>query len=139
MRPGEFVGDVSPTEAWQDLQARAETVLLDVRTGPEWGFVGVPDLSALQKPVLQIEWLMFPAMQINPRFMEELHAEGILPPRPVYLICRSGARSRQAAELLAAHGYITYNIADGFEGQLDEAGHRGVGGWKSARLPWRQT
>jgi len=31
-------------------------------------------------------------------------------------------------------------VADGFEGQLDSAGHRNaLGGWKAAGLPWTQT
>jgi hypothetical protein len=32
-----------------------------------------------------------------------------------------------------------FNIAGGFEGDIDGNGHRGVGGWKSAGLPWRQS
>ena len=33
-----------------------------------------------------------------------------------------------------------YNIAQGFEGDLDEARHRGsLTGWKASGLPWRQN
>jgi hypothetical protein len=32
-----------------------------------------------------------------------------------------------------------FNIAGGFEGNLDGNGHRGnVNGWKASGLPWRQ-
>jgi rhodanese-related sulfurtransferase len=56
------------------------------------------------------------------------------------LICRSGVRSRDAAIALTRAGYgPCYNVADGFEGPKDEAGHRGArGGWKAAGLPWTQ-
>ena len=65
--------------------------------------------------------------------------KGVAPDRPVYLICRSGVRSAAAAEILAMRGYTTFNVADGFEGQIDPAGHRGsLGGWKVAGLPWKQ-
>lgn len=136
---GRFLGDVSPAQAWRDLRDRAETVLVDVRTRPEWAYVGGPDLAGLDKPVVQVEWLVFPAMEINPHFLRELRERGVTPDQTVYLICRSGVRSRQAAELLAGHGYATHNVADGFEGQIDPDGHRGVGGWRAEGLPWRQS
>ena len=136
---GQFLGDVSPGRTWRDLRDRAEAVLVDVRTRAEWAYVGGPDLASLGKPVVQVEWLMFPTMENNPGFLEQLRERGVMPDRTIYLICRSGVRSRQAAELLALHGYATYNVADGFEGQLDADGHRGVGGWRAEGLPWRQS
>ena len=56
------------------------------------------------------------------------------------LLCRSGQRSRAAATALTAAGFTSaYNIADGFEGSRDEAGHRGTSsGWKALDLPWLQ-
>ena len=35
-------GDISPAEAYQRLQNNPSAVLVDVRTQPEWVFVGVP-------------------------------------------------------------------------------------------------
>ena len=35
-------GDISPAEAYQRLQNNPSAVLIDVRTQPEWVFVGVP-------------------------------------------------------------------------------------------------
>lgn len=66
-------------------------------------------------------------------------AAGVTPDRTVYLICRSGVRSRAAAHALAARGYRTVNLADGFEGPLGPEGHRGHAGWRAAGLPWRQS
>lgn len=137
--PGRFMGDVSPAQTWQALQEQTEAVLVDVRTCAEWAFVGGPDLSALGKLVVQVEWQVFPTMAHNPRFLEELQAQGVTPQQPVYLLCRSGVRSRYAAERLAEQGYTTYNVADGFEGQIDDHGHRGVSGWRAAQLPWKQS
>jgi rhodanese-related sulfurtransferase len=55
-------------------------------------------------------------------------------------LCRSGARSRAAAMAMTAKGYNKcYNVAEGFEGNLDAEQHRGrVSGWKAAGLPWKQ-
>lgn len=134
-----FNGDVSPQQTWAALQDNPKAVLVDVRTRPEWTFVGGPDLSVLAKAAVQIEWLLYPSMQRNTQFVEQLQLQGIAHDQPIYLLCRSGARSLAAAELLGELGYSTYNILDGFEGQLGSDGHRGNGGWRAAGLPWKQS
>lgn len=136
---GSFKGDVQPAVAWKGLQDQGQSVLLDVRTQPEWLFVGAPDLAEISRPVVQVSWQVFPTMARNPNFLGELAAKGVAPDQPVYVLCRSGARSRAAAEFLAEQGYTTYNIADGFEGQIDAHKHRGNGGWRAAGLPWKQS
>lgn len=136
---GSFAGDITATAAWEGLAGTADAVLLDVRTQPEWVFVGVPEVSGCDKTLVQVSWQLFPTMARNPNFVADLLAKGVNQSRPVYLICRSGVRSRAAAEFLAQHGYTTYNILDGFEGQLDAHGHRGAGGWKALGLPWKQS
>jgi hypothetical protein len=55
----------------------------------------------------------------------------------------SGARSQsagQAGQAAQAAGFAhAFNVADGFEGPVDGAGHRGVAaGWKASGLAWRQ-
>ena len=137
--PGRFLGDISPIQTWENLQAEASAILVDVRTRAEWTFVGSPDLAPLGKPLAKAEWVVFPAMQRNPKFIEDLQSQGITPQQLLYLICRSGVRSREAAKRLAERGYTTYNVADGFEGQIDGNGHRGIGGWRAEGLPWRQS
>ena len=136
---GRFLGDIGSIQTWQALQNQPESVLVDIRTQAEWKYVGVPDLSSLGKSLIQVEWQVFPSMERNPRFLRELQAQGVTPGRLVYLICRSGIRSRDAALFLAERGYLTYNVADGFEGALDDNGHRGVSGWRAERLPWKQS
>ncbi len=137
--PGRFLGDLGAAEIWQRLQHQAGAALVDIRTRAEWAFVGGPDLSSLGQSVIQVEWQTFPGMERNPRFIRELLAQGIIPGKPVYLICRSGIRSRAAAEFLAEHGYTTYNVTDGFEGPLDNLGRRGASGWRAEKLPWKQS
>ena len=137
--PGQFLCDLSAAQVWQHLQRQPGAVLVDIRTRAEWTFVGGPDLATLGKSVIQVEWQLFPNMERNPRFIKEFQAQGISPDQPVYLICRSGVRSRDAAQLLAERGYTTYNVADGFEGQIDSSGHRRVNGWRADQLPWKQS
>lgn len=135
-----YAGDRSPEETFEALKGDGKAVLVDVRTVPEWQFVGVPDLAAIGKDVIFIEWQAYPAMQVNGGFVKSVVARGIGKDQPVYLLCRSGVRSKAAAIALTAAGFETcYNVASGFEGGLDDKAHRGsVGGWKHAGLPWRQ-
>jgi rhodanese-related sulfurtransferase len=69
-----------------------------------------------------------------------LDAAGATKESELFFICRSGARSRMAAEAMANVGYRRCrNVADGFEGPLDADRHRGqVAGWKAAGLAWAQ-
>jgi len=59
---------------------------------------------------------------------------------PVVLICRSGVRSLEAGKVLIEAGISdVYNVAEGFEGQLDEKHQRSsTGGWRFHGLPWEQ-
>ena len=135
-----YAGDVGPTEAWRILSEDPEAVLVDVRTDAEWSYVGLPDLSSLNKQTLCVSWQVFPQMALNPRFAAELEAGGVTKDQPLLLICRSGVRSRHAAVALTQAGYrCCYNVADGFEGPCDGQRHRGcAAGWKADELPWVQ-
>lgn len=139
-----YAGDIDPPRAWRLLAEAPDAVLVDVRTSAEWNFVGLPDLSGLAKQPLTIEWQSLPAMTRNPDFDASLNAALTQikagPETPVVFICRSGARSRDAAISLTRLGFRRcYNLAGGFEGDLDEAKHRGRrNGWKFAGLPWKQ-
>ena len=134
-----YAGDVSPQEAYAALTSDPQALLVDVRTRAEWTFVGVPDLAQSGRRVHLVEWSSFPDGVVNPRFTEEVREAGATPGRPVYLLCRSGARSRSAAEALTAAGLgPAYNVLEGFEGAPDERRHRSVAGWKNAGLPWVQ-
>ncbi len=135
-----YAGDVTPEEAYQAVVDDPDAVIVDVRTRPELVFVGAPDLSAAGKQIIAVEWQTFPHGTINNEFTDQLRAAGVNETQPVYFLCRSGGRSRAAAMVATADGFgAAYNISSGFEGNHDEAGHRGtVGGWKFSGLPWRQ-
>jgi rhodanese-related sulfurtransferase len=135
----DYAGDVTPTEAYAAVTGADDALLVDVRTKAEWTYVGVPELAASGRGVAFVEWSRFPDGSLNPQFVEEVREAGLEPGRPVYLICRSGVRSRAAADALTAAGLgPAYNVLEGFEGPLDAAGHRTVAGWRNAGLPWRQ-
>lgn len=134
-----YAGDVSSTDAFAVLQSDPDAVLVDVRSGAEWDFVGVPVLDALGKRVVAVEWSGYPGGVRNERFVEQVAAAGVHPGQTVFFLCRSGARSRSAAAAATAAGLgPAFNVADGFEGPLGPDGHRDVAGWKAAGLPWRQ-
>jgi rhodanese-related sulfurtransferase len=140
LAPMTYAGDVSPVDAFSAVQAEPEAVLVDVRTKAEWTYVGVPDLDRAGKQVVLTEWTTWPGGALNDGFVDELREAGIAPGQPIYFLCRSGVRSRHAADAATAAGLgPAYNITDGFEGQLDATHHRGVGGWKACGLPWRQA
>jgi rhodanese-related sulfurtransferase len=115
-------------------------VLVDCRTDAEWRFVGVPDLSSLQRDVVYVEWNRIDGKR-NERFVDDLVRAGVTPgDNPVVFLCRSGRRSRGAAEAATDGGIApSYNVRDGFEGQLDEHRHRCGNGWKVVGLPWTQS
>ncbi|WP_421996021.1 rhodanese-like domain-containing protein [Reyranella sp.] len=132
---------MDPTTAWKILSENKDAILIDVRTRAEWNYVGLPDLESLARKAALIEWQVFPSMQPNPQFVDALSGAIVDKDVPLLFLCRSGARSAAAAKAMTAAGYSTcLNVADGFEGPLDAHGKRGgVGGWKAAGLPWRQT
>ena len=141
------VGEVDPIQAWARLGENPSAVLVDVRTEAEWSFVGVPDLTGIDKAPVCVEWAVYPGMSKNPRFvaavMEKL---GGAVPSEFFFICRSGARSLRAAEAVAEYlaengqDAACFNVAEGFEGDLNPLGHRGtINGWKFRGLDWLQS
>jgi len=135
-----MVQNVPPGKAWEALKAEPQAQLVDVRTEPEWNFVGVPDLADAGKQAVLIPWQVYPAMQVNGQFADHLKQAGFTPDHHIYFICRTGGRSMAAAQAAQAAGFPhVYNVADGFEGAPYAEGHRGtVAGWKAEGLPWRQ-
>ena len=134
-----YAGDVAPSEAYAELEAEDDAVLVDVRTSAEWSYVGLPDLTQVGKRVIFLEWQHFPDGTLNGRFVEQLREAGVGEGVHIYFLCRSGVRSAAAAKAATVAGLgPAYNVSDGFEGQLGPDGHRSVSGWKVAGLPWRQ-
>jgi len=142
---GGYAGDVSVKEAWDSLARSAAATLVDVRTQAEWAYVGVPVLSSIGKATVLVEWDEFPTGALVPDFIGRLKSEldklGIDKGAPLYFICRSGNRSRQAAMLATDAGYSrAFNVEYGFEGRLSPERHRSTSGsWKAEGLPWAQS
>jgi rhodanese-related sulfurtransferase len=136
------VQSLSPPEAWKLIQDNQRAVLIDVRSSMEFLFVG----HALGS--VHVPWIDAPEWVVNPDFVTEvrkvmlggvgmdIHSSDA----PVVLICRSGKRSLEAGNLLIDNEFIeVYNIAEGFEGELDDSHHRStLGGWRFHGLPWEQ-
>lgn len=132
------VGELTLGDAWELLRTDASAVLIDVRTEAEWNYVGVPVLDDANQPVRFVEWISYPEGEPNPRFVEQA-TDGLQAGQRILLLCRSGARSLAAANALIAAGFgPAYNITAGFEGPIDDDGHRSAG-WRHAGLPWRQS
>ena len=134
-------------ETWEAMQGSPDAILVDVRTRPEWAYIGTVNLDALKRKPILIEWLRYPDMSVNPTFANDLldQLNGEVPSK-IFFLCRSGVRSLAAAyhvaDVLGAQGTQTecVNILEGFEGDLDSDRHRGrVNGWKVRGLAWRQT
>jgi len=134
-----YAENVTPSEAYVELQADPLAVLVDVRTSAEWSYVGLPDLTQAGKRVIALQWQHFPDGTLNTSFVQQLREAGVDEGTPIYFLCRSGVRSAAAAKAATAAGLgPAYNVSEGFEGQLGSDGHRDVNGWKAAGLPWSQ-
>jgi len=118
-----YAGAVTPTEAWQ-LQEAGAAKIVDVRTMPEWQFVGhVPEAPL-------IEWPRGGEAPLLEAFLDKLREE-FEPGDSLLFLCRTGVRSHHAAELATRAGFTgAYNILEGFEGAAPDKG------WRAAGLPW---
>lgn len=129
-----YSGALLPEEAYQIMQLAPGAKLVDVRSKVELDFVGrIPD-------AVEIEWASYPGMKPNPNFFAALEQQ-IDKEALVMFICRSGARSHNAAIVAERAGYSEiYNVLEGFEGEKDMNEHRNVlNGWRAKGLPWVQS
>ncbi len=127
-----YAGLVTPAEAHALMEANVAT-LIDVRTRFEHEYVGRVPGTPL------IEWKSLGAAGPNPHFVEQLDALAGKRANLMFL-CRSGVRSHAAATAATEAGHArSFNIVEGFEGDLGPDGHRGATGWRAAGLPWIQS
>lgn len=127
-----YAGCLTPTEACQLLEQAPAAKLVDVRSRAELELVGrIPGAE-------HIEWAFYPGMKPNPDFLAQL-AMQVDREALVMFLCRSGARSHNAALAATQAGYAeAYNVMEGFEGDIDQATRQrgAVNGWRAAGLPW---
>ncbi len=129
----EELAHLTPKEGFRFLEENPHAVLIDVRSEMEFLFVGHP------RDAISIPWRDEPDWEINPDFLPRARRTASIN-RPVLLICRSGNRSLESGLFLKANGMVeVYNIAHGFEGDLNEQHHRSsLNGWRFDGLPWEQ-
>ena len=129
-----YEGALMPDEAYEILQTAPGAKLVDVRSRAELDFVGrIPG-------AIEIELLTYPGMKPNMNFMAAIEQQ-VDKESLVMFICRSGARSHQAAQVATQAGWPDcYNVIAGFEGDANAKKHRGIlNGWKVLNLPWEQS
>jgi len=134
------IKNITSIECFNKLSEISNSYLIDIRTKPEWEFIGVPDLSSLNKKTIFISWRMYPEMKINSLFENQITESNIKKNDNIFLICRSGNRSFNAAEFLTSRGFTNcINVKDGFEGEIGPNHQRStINGWKYYKLPWKQ-
>ncbi len=98
-----YSGALLPEEAFTLLQNVPAAKLVDVRSNAEWNFVGVIPGA------VNVEWKTFPGMIDNPHFLEQLKHQ-VDTESLVMFICRTGARSDQAARTAAANGFSDWDF-----------------------------
>jgi len=129
-----YEGALLPAEAFQIMQSAPGATLVDVRTRAELDWVGrIPD-------AVTVEWVTYPGMNPNPHFITQLE-QTVDKESLVMFICRSGARSHNAAIAAMQAGYTDcYNVLEGFEGDKNpDAQRNALNGWRAAELPWEQS
>jgi len=124
-----------PHEAWAALQARPDTLFVDVRMEIESLYVGRPP------GVENIPWYEYPDLTPDPAgFAAAVAREAGDKNRPVLLLCRSGKRTVAAGQALEDAGFTDVaHVVHGFEGDLDDDFKRStLNGWRFDGLPWEQ-
>lgn len=132
----------NPKQSFEFLQQNPQAILIDCRSSMEFLFVGHP------VGAINIAWIDEPDWEINPNFVNEVRklilakapAAIQIEDHPLLIICRSGKRSLDAGKVLLQAGFrAIYNIAEGFEGELNAQHQRStLGGWRFHGLPWEQ-
>ena len=111
------------------LKGEPNSVLLDVRTNEEWETIGKPEGEKIGIKTYFLSIQFSEERIFNENFVQEFENLAINRDKNILIICRSGARSQFAAELLNKENYTCINISDGFEGNQENVG------WKRCDLP----
>ena len=111
------------------LMAESNSVLLDVRTKEEWETIGKPAGENIELKTYFLSIQFGNKRIFNENFIQEFKNLAINKDKNILILCRSGARSQFAAELLNKENYTCINVSDGFEGNQENVG------WKRSGLP----
>ena len=124
-----MIKQLASNEIREYLKTQPNCVLLDVRTNDEWEQVGKPDGETIGLKTYFLSLQFGVERTFNKNFVQEFKNLKITQDKEILAICRSGARSQFAAELLTKENYTCSNISDGFEGNNENIG------WKMCGLP----
>ena len=100
-------------------------ILIDVRTQREWETVGQPDGDQIGLKTYFVS-IKDNSGAINSNFVNEILDLEIVKEIEIAFICKSGARSALASDMLINEKYKCINVIDGVEGNQ---------GWLNAGLP----
>ena len=145
-------GDVTPTQALRMvLKDKAHTFIVDVRTRPEYYFVGHPTMAChvpskfWAGKMVEKKGKKEYTLKDNPNFSKDLLARFNPKTDTLIFMCRSGKRSCLGAEKAIKAGFKPekiFNMLGGFEGDKIHCklsafnGQRKLGGWQNEGLPW---
>jgi len=124
-----MIKQISSKEIKEYLKNNPKCVLLDVRTKEEWDTIGKPNGEKIGLKTYFLSIQFGNERIFNENFVQEFKNLAINQDKNILVICRSGARSQFAAELLTKENYTCVNISDGFEGNQENVG------WKKCDLP----
>ena len=129
----------TPTACFEILKTQQQALLIDCRSAIEWELLGTADLSSLGKKTLLVEWTT-QSNQRNPDFLDQI-SQFATKQTPIIIMCRIGGRSASAGHYLLQHGFTNVtNMLGGYEGKVDQNGHRNsIEGWRADQLPWQQS
>lgn len=112
------INEVSISELSAALTADAETLLVDVREPAEFTQQHISGAVNYPRGVLEMTIHNHPKVAASGCAADMALAQ--LAQSPLYLICRSGARSALAAESLQRMGFTqVYSVAGGMQAWLD--------------------
>ena len=115
---------ISSEDCYKKLNEDQNSYLIDVRSPIEWNIDGIPDEDSFEGILFKLA-IRNEEGKENPNFIEEFNSLEIPKDSNIYFICKSGGRSKLAANMVAIEGYKSlFNVEDGF-----------TLGWKPKGLP----
>ena len=118
------VQNISSEDCFKKLNEDQNSYLIDVRSPTEWNVDGIPDEDSFEGILFKLAIRNEEGTE-NLNFIEEFKSLEIPKDSNIYFICKSGGRSKLAANMVAIEGYKSlFNVEDGF-----------TLGWKPKGLP----
>ena len=102
-----FAQNVKCIYAYEVLKTINNSHLIDVRSPIEWNNDGIPDLSAIKKSPILIEWPVYMDNVFFEEFSKNLKRKFIKKDN-LFFICKSGVRSKIGRD--SQNGLQSYNL-----------------------------